>query len=124
MFSALAQETCIPHSQTGPVPVPCCPGLSPWPYDAKTGIPYGLETKACWWAPCAEAGQWAGPEGQGNSCCTGLVNVGGKCGSQGVLLPGGGTTQPAVCAGSIICDVPDLWIYGGLAAAVLLVVMM
>lgn len=121
MFAALSQD-CIAHSQTGPVTTPCCPGLSPWPYDAKTGIPYGLDTKACWWAPCAEAGQWAGPEGVGNSCCSPLVNAGGKCAQAssggGSPLPGSGSP------GGFDLDFSNPWVIGGAAAAAILLISM
>jgi hypothetical protein len=123
MFAALSQEACIAHSQTGPATVPCCPGLTPWQYDAKTGIPYGLDTKACWWAPCAEAGQWAGAEGSGNSCCTGLLNVAGKCAQPVVGGGGGGTPLPGT-SGGFDLDFSNPWVIGGIAAAAILVVSM
>jgi hypothetical protein len=117
--------TCIDHGQlaasSGDT---CCPGLTPWVYDANSGTPYPI--MACWSAGCASAGQWAGPSGVGNHCCTGLANVAGKC-----AVPssggGGGTTYippltPA-CAGTIICSLPDMAIYAIAGGLVLMLVM-
>lgn len=86
-------QGCVDHggSSTDPSAV-CCPGYTPWEYDAKNGTPYtGF---MCWTATCADAGQWAGPNGVGNHCCTGLQNIGGICGT-----PTGGGTNTTVCAG-------------------------
>lgn len=69
-------EACVPHGSIAATGV-CCDGLTPWAYDANSGQAYN--GFGCWNAPCAEAGQWAGPGGIGNLCCTGLINVNGKC---------------------------------------------
>lgn len=108
--------TCIDHGQasTGPTDE-CCPGNSKWTYDANTGAPYS--GFMCWSALCAGTGQWAGPVGVGDHCCTPLVNVGGKCGTAttGNIFP------PAICKGTLICSIPDMYLYIGIG---LLAVMM
>ena len=92
-MSFLAQA-CVGHSgsSTDPAAV-CCTGYTKWTYDAKNGIPY--QGFMCWSASCAEQGQWAGPNGVGNSCCTGLVNTGGICSTP---TAGGGGNQVPTCA--------------------------
>ena len=110
-------QNCVAHGEISKTGV-CCESLTPWAYDAKTGIAY--DGFGCWNATCAQAGQWAGPGGIGNRCCEGLTNVNGKCGT---AAPGG-YVPPIVdtgdCAGSIVCSVPDLYIYGGVGVLVLL----
>ena len=113
---------CLPHgtiSKTGQ----CCTGLKAWNYDANSGQPY--DGFGCWTAQCATLGQWAGPNGQGNYCCPPLVNVAGKCAN---AVPGGsgsGTAPvgPAVCKGTLICAVPDMYLYLAGGALVLLMFM-
>jgi hypothetical protein len=117
--------TCIDHGQlaasSGDT---CCPGLTPWVYDANSGTPYPI--MACWSAGCASAGQWAGPSGVGNHCCAGLTNVGGKCAVPASGGGGGGTTYnppSPICAGTIICSLPDMAIYAIAGGLVLMLVM-
>ncbi len=115
-------EACVPHGQTAKTGV-CCESLVPWAYDANTGVAY--DGFACWNAPCAQAGQWAGPGGIGNRCCEGLTNVNGKCGT---TTPGGYVPPPTptpgdFCQGTILCDIPDMVIYGGAAVLALMLVM-
>ncbi len=113
-------QACVGHGEIAQTGV-CCESLVPWAYDANTGQAY--EGFGCWNAPCAQAGQWAGPGGIGNRCCEGLTNVAGKCGT---TVPGG-TVPPIVdtgdCAGTILCDIPDMVIYGGAAVLVLMLAM-
>jgi len=109
-MSFLGQD-CVAHGQTAKTGV-CCESLTPWAYDANTGVAY--DGFACWNAPCAQAGQWAGPGGVGNRCCEGLTNVGGKCGT---ATPGGSTPPPPApgefCQGTIVCSIPDMYLYIG-----------
>lgn len=136
MFKGLGQADCLgwgEDSRTKPG-ASCCLGLTPWNYNAALGTSY--DHFVCWSASCATIDQWAGPNGAGNHCCPGMINVQGRCAciqgnvnSQGECVsptpPGDGTTPdngtaPAVCVGTIICNVPDMWVYG--AALVLLLV--
>lgn len=150
-------QACVDHGQASTDPsAVCCPGLKKWGFDANTGVAY--QGFMCWTASCAGEGQWAGPGGQGNECCTGLVNSQGKCAKPVAGGGGGGTPTCAplgvkpvagqsccsglmdsqgfcktmsnlppenVCAPgeTIICGIPDLWIYGGGAALLLLMMM-
>lgn len=114
-------QTCAAHgeiAQTGQ----CCDGLTAWPYDANSGQAY--DGFACWNAPCAQAGQWAGPGGQNaGKCCTGLTVVNGKC---AVPTSGGGGstyTPPPADTGdwlSNFANNSNLIMYGGLALVALL----
>ena len=110
-------EACVPHGTIAQTGV-CCESLTPWAYDANTGAPYN--GFGCWNAPCAQAGQWAGPDGIGNRCCPGLTNVAGKCGT---AVPGG-TVPPPVNTGDggeWIAGIPnDYIIYGGLCLLALM----
>ena len=81
-------QACVEHGQVAQTGV-CCESLTPWSYDAATGIAY--DGFGCWNATCAQAGQWAGPGGIGNRCCEGLTNVNGKCGT---AVPGGSVPPP------------------------------
>lgn len=118
-------QACIEHgiiAQTGD----CCPGLTPWGYDANTGIAY--EGFGCFNATFADVGQFAGPGGMdAGKCKPGLVAVNGKCAVPVVntvpTTPLPPVVVPAVCAGTLICAIPNMWIYGGLAAVALLLLM-
>lgn len=113
-------QDCVSHgiiAKTGS----CCESLTPWAYDANSGAAY--DGFACWNAPCAQAGQWAGPGGIGNRCCEGLTNVNGKCGT---AVPGGSVSTPTPtgdCVGTFLCSIPDLYLYGGAALLVLMMAM-
>lgn len=113
-------QACVAHGEIAQTGV-CCESLVPWAYDANSGVAY--DGFSCWNAPCAQAGQWAGPGGIGNRCCEGLTNVNGKCGT---AVPGG-TVPPVVdtgdCVGTFVCSIPDLYLYGGVAALVLMLAM-
>lgn len=108
---------CIDHGQasTGPTDE-CCPGNTKWTYDANTGAPYS--GFMCWSAICAAAGQWAGPVGVGDHCCTPLVNVGGRCGTAVSTTPG-----TPLCAGTLICSIPDMYLYVGLGLMAVVMMM-
>lgn len=105
---------CIDHGQTGAGAADeCCPGNQKWSYDANTGAPYtGF---MCWSAICAAQGQWAGPNGVGDHCCSPYVNVGGRCGTATSITP--------LCVGTLICSIPDMYLYAGigLLAAVMMI---
>lgn len=75
-------QACVDHGQVAQTGT-CCESLVPWAYDANSGSAY--DGFACWNAPCAQAGQWAGPGGiNSGKCCDGLAVVDGKC-SGGVI---------------------------------------
>lgn len=144
-MSFLAQADCVPHGVIAQNGI-CCDGLTAWGYDANAGVPYG--GFGCWNATCAQEGQFAPPGGisGGGQCCTGLVDVGGKCSKP----PGGGTVGcatvgkapligQACCSGlskdaqglcntpqqqgngEIISGIPNDWLmYGGIALVALL----
>ena len=119
---AIPSPNCTPHGSVSKT-VPCCTGLKSWNYNANSGQLY--DGFACWSAQCATLGQWAGPAGIGNYCCPPLVNVAGKCAN---AVPGGsgsGTAPvgPAVCKGTLICAVPDMYLYLAGGALVLLMFM-
>ena len=91
-------EACVDHgviAQTGV----CCPGLTPWAYDANSGASYS--GFGCWNATCAEAGQFSGP-GAGK-CCTGLVPVNGKCATPQTSGGSCATVGKVPTAGQVCC---------------------
>lgn len=107
--------TCIDHGQAGvSVADECCGGYQKWFYDANTGTPYN--SFMCWSALCAGVGQWAGPIGAGDHCCPPLVNIAGKCGTAPVTLP-------TVCQGTLICSIPDMYLYVGVGLLAVMMVM-
>lgn len=116
-------QACVAHGEIAKTGV-CCESLVPWAYDANSGQAY--DGFGCWNAPCAQAGQWAGPGGIGNRCCEGLTNVDGKC---GMAVPGGTVPPPTpspggdFCKGTIVCSVPDIYLYGAAGVLVLLMAM-
>lgn len=113
-------QACVDHGQVAQTGT-CCESLVPWAYDANSGIAY--DGFACWNAPCAQAGQWAGPGGIGNRCCEGLTNVNGKCGT---AVPGGTVPPPVAtgdCVGTILCSIPDMYLYLGVGGLALLLMM-
>lgn len=75
MFGTLG--ACTPHGEIGVDP--CCEGLTAWAYDANSGQVYPPGQYGCYFAPCAQAGQYAGGSGAANTCCAPLVNVNGRC---------------------------------------------
>lgn len=142
LSAAPSQVQCVDHGQANSGPnQQCCSGLNQWAYDANSGQAYN--GFMCWSAPCASAGQYAPPSGVGGpGCCAPLVNVNGKCGTAG---SSGGTTTPPqcatglmydavsgqciplsttpLCAGTLICSIPDMYLYIGLGGLMLLMVM-
>lgn len=89
----LAQESCVDHgviAQTGV----CCPGLTPWSYDANTNEQYN--GFGCWNATCAQEGQY-GPQ-----CCEGLTTINGKC-AKPTSSPGCVSIGKAPLAGQLCC---------------------
>lgn len=52
----------------------------------------------------------------GQSCCTGLVKDPFNVCNAPASIPG----APAVCVGTYICSIPDMWLYGGLGILALL----
>ena len=109
-------QTCVEHGQVAQTGL-CCESLTPWAYDANTGVAYN--GFGCWNATCAQAGQWAGPGGVGNRCCEGLTNVNGKCGT---AVPGGSVPPPVDTGdeGGFFGIPTDYLIYGAMALAALL----
>lgn len=115
-FLGLGQG-CVGHSEASTDPsASCCPGYIKWNYDANTGVAY--QGFMCWTAGCASEGQFAPPSGIGGpGCCSGLVNSNGRCAKPVASGGGGGTpiTYPPACKGTIVCDLDDMWVYGGIA---------
>ena len=144
-------DGCVGHGQasTNPSDV-CCSGYTKWPYDAKTGIAY--DGFMCWSANCAAEGQYSfqgagccsglvsidgkcsqiqqAPDcvtiGHAPSttqvCCSGLrKDAQGICNTPSGIPSGSGCTMAE--GESIICGIQDMWIYGGVAALVLLMAM-
>lgn len=137
------QVQCVDHGQANSGPnQQCCTGLNQWQYDANTGQAYN--GFMCWTAPCASAGQYAPPASTGGpGCCPPLVNVNGKCGTATTGNGGGGNTPQCasglmydalsakcvpisvtpLCQGTIICSIPDMYLYAGMGVLVLFMVM-
>lgn len=54
----------------------------------------------------------------GQSCCSGLVkDAQGLCNATVNIPP---PASPAVCVGTWVCSIPDMWIYGGLGILALM----
>lgn len=137
----LAEVPCLEHGKEGRSGV-CCPGLTAWPYDAKTGIAYN--TFMCWGATCAENGQYSGPNGSNAGKCCSQYAVDGRCAPKPqqqadcVAIGKAPLAGQACCSGLVrdssgLCNVPDeddwmaslaknsnLIMYGGIALLALL----
>ena len=114
-------QACLDHGQNGPLAIPCCNGYKAWTFDGKTGVPTPTGTHTCWSAQCIVEGQFAGPNGVGNYCCSPLVNINGKCAA--ATLPGDGTTTGCASGEMNIMGkcISQMLLIGGVAGLGLLI---